>query len=88
MENRFQTNELRIGGVFSADCTSWRTDFFKDTRSVGLYCDDDYVEVECLNFSFMNMLRDELRPAARLWNVHKIRPSTNVELASHQVPLG
>ena len=79
MENLFQTNELRLGGVFSVDCTRWRIDFFKDMRSLALYCDDDYIEVECLNFCLMNILRDELRPAARLWNVHKIRPSTNVE---------
>ena len=52
---------------------------FKNMRSVALYCDDDYIEVECLNFCLMNILRDELRPAARLWNVPKIRPSTNVE---------
>lgn len=27
----------------------------------------------------MNILRDELQRAARLWNAHRIRPSTNME---------
>ena len=48
-------------------------------RSTGPYCDDDYIEVEFLKFRFMNILRDKLHRAARLWNVHKIRPSTNLE---------
>ena len=64
------------------DCTKWWIDFFKDMRSTRLYCDDDYIEVECLKFCFVNILRDELHRAARLWNVHKIRPSTNVESPS------
>lgn len=51
-------------------------------RSSELYCDDDCIEVECLKFCFMNMLRDELQRVARLWNVHKIRLSTNVESPS------
>ena len=66
IENRFQTNELRLGGVFSADCTRWQIEFFKAMRSVGLNCNDDYVEVECLNFCFMNILRDELHQAGQI----------------------
>ena len=52
-------------------------------RSDGLYCDDP-TEVECLKFCFMNILRDELQRAARLWNAHRIRPSTNLESHSGQ----
>ena len=66
-------------GMLGKDCTKWWIDFFKDMRSNGLYCDDDCIEVECLKFCFMNILRDELHRAARLWNLHRIRPSTNVE---------
>ena len=69
--SRFKTNELRLSGVFSADCTRWRIEFFKDMRSVGLYCNDDYIEDECLNFCFMNILRDELDRTASFWNAHK-----------------
>ena len=68
--------------ILGKDCTKWWIDFFKDMRSTGLYCDDDDIEVECLKFCFMSILRDELHRAARLWNVHKIRPSTNVESPS------
>ena len=32
----------------------------------------------------MNVLRDELHRAARLWNLHRIRLSTNVESLSGQ----
>ena len=47
--------------VKDRDCTKlWILDVFKDMRSVRLYCDDDYIEEECLKFCFMNILRDEL----------------------------
>lgn len=65
-------------GILGKDCTRWWIDFFKDTRSCGLYHDDDCIEVECLKFCFMPMLRDELHWAARLWNLHRMRPSTNM----------
>ena len=48
----------------------------------GLFCDDDYIQEECLKLCFTNILRDELQRAARLWNAHRIRPSTNVESPS------
>jgi len=47
--------------VKDRDCTKlWILDVFKDMRSVRFYCDDDYIEEECLKFCFMNILRDEL----------------------------
>ncbi|CAH3031370.1 unnamed protein product, partial [Pocillopora meandrina] len=48
----------------------------EDMRSCGLYHDNDCIE-ECLKFCFMPILRDELHGAARLWNLHRILPSTN-----------
>lgn len=33
-----------------------------------------------LMFCYMPLLRDELHRTARLWNLHRIRPSTNLEL--------
>ena len=68
--------------ILGKDCTRWWIDFFKDMRSCGLYHDDDCIEVECLKFCYMPILRDELHRAARLWNLHRIRPSTNVESPS------
>lgn len=44
-------------------------------RRCGLYHDDDCIKVECLKFCFMLMLRDELHRAAKLWILHRIRPS-------------
>ena len=68
--------------ILGKDCTRWWIDFFKDMRSCGLYHDDDCIEVECLKFCFVLILRDELHRAAKLWNLHRIRPSTNMESPS------
>ena len=34
------------------------------------------MHVECLLFCYMEVLREELQNVARLWNLHRIRPST------------
>ena len=41
-----------------------------------MFCDADVIQCECLKFCFMQVLRDEL------WNLHRMRPSTNVESPS------
>ena len=46
---------------------------------VGLYCDDDALHVECLQFCFLPLLKEELNHIAQHWNLHKIRPSINQE---------
>lgn len=51
--------------------------FFKDMRDIGLYNDGDPLQVECLRFCFMDVLRNELHQVAKLWNLHRIRPSVN-----------
>ena len=48
-------------------------------RDSGLYCDNDVIHVQCLRFCYMSVLQDELHRAARLWNVHKVRTSSNPE---------
>lgn len=55
----------------------WWIKFFKDMRSVGLFDDDDPLQVECLRFCFMEILKTELYRIAREWNLHRIRPSRN-----------
>ena len=50
-------------------------------RSCGLYHDNDCIE-ECLKFCFMPLLRNELHWEAGLWNLHRIRPSTNLKFPS------
>ena len=60
-------------------CTEWWINYFKDLRDRGLYCDADIINVECLRFCFMPVIQDELQRVARLWNSHRIRPSTNQE---------
>ena len=58
-------------------CTEWWINYFKDLRDRGLYCDADIINVECLKFCYMPVIQDELQRVARLWNSHRIRPSTN-----------
>ncbi|KAJ7385288.1 hypothetical protein OS493_016362 [Desmophyllum pertusum] len=69
-------------GILRKGCSDWWIRFFKDMRDCGLYCDDDVVQVECLKFCFMPVIRNELHKVAILWNLHKIRPSTNAESPS------
>ena len=57
--------------------SDWWMNFFKDMRDMGLYNDGDPLQVECLRYCFMNVLRNELHQVAKLWNLHRIRPSVN-----------
>lgn len=66
-------------GILRRGCADWWIGFFKDMRDAGLYTDNDPVQVECLKFSFMPVLRKELHRVAVLWNLHRIRPSSNAE---------
>lgn len=63
-------------------CTDWWMRFFKDMRDCGIFCDIDVIHVECLRFCFMQVLRDELFKFAEQWNLHRMRPSRNVESPS------
>lgn len=60
-------------------CTEWWINYFKDLRDSGLYCDSDIINVQCLKFCYMPVIRNELQRTARFWNSHRIRPSTNQE---------
>ena len=64
-------------GQLRKGCTDWWISHFKDLRDKGLYCDSNIVHSECLQFCYMGLIRDELRRASTLWNLHRIRPSTN-----------
>ena len=69
-------------GILRRGCADWWIRFFKDMRDCGLYCDDDVVQTECLKFCFTPVIRNELHKVAVLWNLQKIRPSTNAESPS------
>jgi len=47
-----------------------------------MFCDADVLQCECLKFCFMQVLRGELYKFAEQWNLHRMRPSTNVESPS------
>ena len=58
-------------------CADWWISYFKDLEYRGLFCNEDIIHVECLQFCFMSILQNELHEAAKLWNTHVIRPSHN-----------
>ena len=60
-------------------CTNWWMEHFKELRESGCYCDSNVVHVEYLRFCYMDLIRDELHRAARLWNNHRMRPPANCE---------
>lgn len=60
-------------------CTDWWMKYFRDLRDEGLYNANDKIQVECLKFCFMGIIRYDLQRLARHWNTHKIRPVRNTE---------
>ena len=59
--------------------TDWWINFFKKLREVGLYCDDDSLLIEYLQFYFLPLIKEVLNHIARHWNLHRFRPSLNQE---------
>ena len=51
-------------------------------RDNGDYCDENPIDVECLKYCFMRLLREELYHAAQHWNLHQIRPTRNQDSPS------
>ena len=72
-----QRIEAWWGQLRKGACDWWIT-HFKDLRDRGLYCDANDVHVECLLFCYMPIIKKELQNVARLWNLHRIRPSSNI----------
>ena len=69
-------------GTLRKGCIDWWIRLFKNMRDCGMFCDADVIQCECLKFCFMQVLRDELYKFAEQWNLHRMRPSTNVESPS------
>ena len=57
-------------------------EYFKNLRGSGLYNDKKVIQRGCLRFCFMDLIQDELNRVALEWNLHRIRPSTNLESPS------
>ncbi|XP_015753454.1 PREDICTED: uncharacterized protein LOC107333200 [Acropora digitifera] len=69
-------------GTLRKGCIGWWIRLFKDTRDSGMSCDADVIQCEFLKFCVMQVLRDELYKFAEQWNLHRMRPSTNMESPS------
>lgn len=69
-------------GRLRQGCAEWWIEFFKNLRDSGLYNDDNVIHRECLKFCFMDLIKSELHRVVLEWNVHRIRPSTNLESPS------
>lgn len=73
-------------GQLRRGASDWWITHFKDLRDRGLYCDANAVHVECLLFCYMTLICEELQRVARLWNLHRIRPSTKNNSSPHGRP--
>lgn len=51
-------------------------------RDESIFYDRDPLHLGCLRFCFMPLIQGELNKVAIHWNLHKIRPSHNVESSS------
>ena len=69
-------------GRLRQGCADWWIEFFKNLTDSGLYNDNNVLHRECLKFSFMDVIQTELDRVVLEWNVHSIRPSTNLEAPS------
>ena len=65
----------------------WWILFLKDLRDRAFYLEDDDIQLECLKFCFMPVIREKLHKFAMQWNLHKRRPSRNEESPSGQPEL-
>ena len=66
-------------GRLRQGCADWWIEYFKNLRDSGLYNDENVIRRECLKFCFMDLMQEELHRVVLEWNVHRIRPSTNLE---------
>ena len=69
-------------GRLRQGCADWWIEYFQNLRDSGVYNDENIIQGECLRFCFMDLIQDELNRAALEWNLHRIRPSTNLESPS------
>ena len=65
-------------------CADWWIEYFKNLRDSGLYNDKNVIHRECLKFCFMDLMQEELHRVVLEWNVHRIRPSANLESPSEK----
>ncbi|XP_013411268.1 uncharacterized protein LOC106174310 [Lingula anatina] len=54
--------------------TYW-INLFEDLTEEGHFTVGNSLQIECLRFCFMDLLRKDLQEAAVFWNTHRIRPS-------------
>ena len=71
-------------GRLRQGCADWWMEYFKNLRGSGLYNDKKVIQRGCLRFCFMDLIQDELNRVALEWNLHRIRPSTNLESPSRK----
>ena len=73
-----------LWSILGNDCMRWWIDvFIYDLRRCNRYLDDVYVLVKSrLKFCFMHILQNELNRPTKLYNLHRIWPSDNIESPS------
>ena len=59
--------------------TGWWINFSKDLRDSGQFNNSSPLNLNCIRFSFIALIQEELTRVARQWNLHYIRSSPNTE---------
>ncbi len=54
----------------------WFIDLFEDLIRMDAFHTGNIQEIECLRFCFMDVLNSDLADVVRMWNSHRIRPSS------------
>ena len=56
--------------------SQWWINLFEDLIDFDVFHVGNVYETDCLRFCFMPILRGDLQDVVRLWNTHRIRPSS------------
>jgi len=60
-------------------CTNWWMNYFKDLIDQGFYDTTNPMQVECLKFCYLSIIRNELIQMKNTWNNHRIRRNQSTQ---------
>ena len=60
-------------------CGNTYMNHFKDMADYGILDTSDNVHLECVRYCFMPLINQELKRVINQWNIHRIRPSRNLD---------
>lgn len=63
-------------GILRKWNSDWWIDFFKNLKAGGHFDETNPVDIDCLRFAFMHIIKKEIEQVALEWNNHSIRHSS------------